>query len=162
MYIYIYIYACVHVYTHSLAQVANLACDDPAAFSMNSACDLEIQGFVDAMGLRDAWSDGVPLHARMVSTFIVAHGLSPAAMHTLSLLPEPLRSLVVRSFHPKGDRSTWSACFDAHANAIQRAWIHLAVDAHHPRDCKPCGGAESDGRCRKVQSAQAGASSRNI
>ena len=118
VHIYIYIYVCVYVYTHALAQVASLACDDPAAFSMNSACDLEIQAFVDAMGLRDAWSDGVPLHGQMVSTFILAHGRNPAAMHKLSLLPAPLTGLVIRSFAPKGDRSNWNACFVAHANAI--------------------------------------------
>ena len=150
------------MYTHALAQVASLACDDPAAFSMNSACDLEIQAFVDAMGLRDAWSDGVPLQAQMVSTFILAHGLNPAAMHKLSLLPEPLTGLVIRSFDPKGDRSNWSACFVAHANAIQRAWINRAVDAHRSRDRRPCGGAQSDEPSRQVQSTPAGATSRNI
>ena len=153
---------CVYVYTHALAQVASLACDDPAAFSMNRPCDLEIQAFVDAMGLRDAWSDGVPLHARMVSTFILVHGLNPAAMHKLSLLPEPLTGLVIRSFDPKGDRSNWSACFVAHANAIQRAWINRAVDAHRSRDRRHCGGAQSDEHSRHVRSAQASASSRNI
>ena len=74
------------------------------------------------MGLRDAWGDGVPLHARMVSTFILAHGLNLAAMHKLSLLPEPLTGLVIRSFEPKSVRSDWSACFVAHADAIESAW----------------------------------------
>ena len=197
---------CVYVYAHALAQVASLACDDPAAFSMNSACDLEIGVFVEqwqfcdfartaienvpaairsvvlrtfdiyrkpaadsdaefirhAMGIFAAWSDGLPLHAESVSRLILAHGLNPAAMHKLSLLPEALAGLVIRSFDPKGDRSNWSARFVAHASAIQRAWINRAVDAHRSRDRRPCGGARSDEPFRQVQSTPAGATSRNI
>ena len=78
----------------------------------------------------DAWSDGVPLHADSVAEFNLVYGLSPAAMHRLSLLPEPLTGLFIRSFEPKVDRSDWSERFVAHADAIESAWTYRAMDAH--------------------------------
>ena len=89
------------------------------------------------MELTDAWSDGVPLHADSVSEFILVYGLNPAAMHRLSLLPEPLTGLVIRSFEPKVDRSDWSACFVAHADAIESAWTYRAMDAHRSPPLSP-------------------------
>ena len=41
------------MYTHALAQVASLACDDPAVFSMNWPCDLEIRAFVEQLQFGD-------------------------------------------------------------------------------------------------------------
>ena len=58
-------------------------------------------------------------------------------MHRLSLLPEPLTGLVIRSFEPKVDRSDWSACFVAHADAIESAWTYRAMDAHRSPPLSP-------------------------
>ena len=103
----------------------------------NRAAHSDVEFIRHAMKLTDAWSDGIPLHADSVSAFIWVQGLNPAAMHRLSLLPEPLTGLVVRSFEPKGDRSDWSACFVAHADAIESAWTYRAMDAHRNPPLSP-------------------------
>ena len=134
-----------------------------------------------AMILEDAWSDGEPLHVHEVAAFISVHGLSPEEIRKLRLLPESLTGLVVRSFEPKGDRPTWSACFVARANAMERAWSNRAVDACRPRVRRhvACGGVPrmrratflqnsdmvrqgSNEPCTQVQNAPAGALSRNF
>ena len=106
------------------------------------------------MILEEAWSDGEPLHAHEVTAFISVHGLNPEAIRKFRLLPESLTGLVVRSFEPKGDRPSWSACFVAHADAIERAWSNRAVDAYrsHVRRHVARGGARSTRRAPFLQS----------
>ena len=75
-----------------------------------------------AMLLEDAWNGGERLDVSEVTQFIAGRGLDPEAIAKLTLLPESLTGLVVRSFNPKGNRKTWSASFVAHAGSIERAW----------------------------------------
>ena len=70
----------------------------------NRAAHSDVEFIRHAMKLTDAWSDGIPPHADSVSEFILVHGLNPAAMHRLSLLPEPLAGLVIRSFEIELER----------------------------------------------------------
>ena len=53
--------------------------------------------------------------------FMTGCGLHPEAVRKIWLLPLSLMGLVVRSFHPQGNPSTWSESFVAHADSIERA-----------------------------------------
>ena len=65
--------------------------------------------------------NGEILEVPELMQFMTGCGLHPEAVTKLSLLPLSLMGLVVRSFHPQGNPSTWSKSFVAHADSIERA-----------------------------------------
>ena len=73
------------------------------------------------MLLEEAWHDGESLEVPQLAQFTVGRGLDPESITKHTLLPESLIALVVRSFNPKGNETTWNKSFVAHAEPIERA-----------------------------------------
>ena len=98
-------------------------------------CDTEF--IRHAMLMEEAWNNGEILEAPELMQFMAGCGLHPEAVTKLSLLPLSLMRLVVRSFHPQGNPSTWSESFVAHADSIERVWSHRALDAYRAKSATP-------------------------
>ena len=77
IYIYIYRHVCVYVSMHALAQGSSLACRDPAAFSMNRPCDLEISFFEEQWQL-DAFTRSAIDHVPAALAWYCARSTSIA------------------------------------------------------------------------------------
>ena len=94
-------------------------------------CDAEF--FIHVMLMEDAWNNDETLEVTEFMQFMTGCGLHPEAVTKLTLLPLSLIGFVVRNFHPQGNPTTWSKSFVAHADSIERAWSHRAVDAYRAK-----------------------------
>ena len=64
-------------------------------------------------------------------------GLHRETITKLSVLPLSLIGLVVRSFQPQGDPTSWSKDFVTHTESIEGAWSHRALDAYRAKSAPP-------------------------
>ena len=87
--------------------------------------------FVDyAMSLAKAWQKGAILDVPELRAFMTHYSFDEDSRKTLAELPPQLIGLVVRSFAPESEESTWNAKFIEHAVSMERAWRNLGFDTY--------------------------------
>ena len=100
--------------------------------SFHSPCELTHWDgiFIDcAASMAEAWRNGSPPTVTEAQAFMYRWYLDGDTMKKLQGLRPQLVTLIIRTFGPLIDASTWNTKFIEHAASMERAWRRRGVDS---------------------------------